>query len=81
MPDGQMHGRMHGMKSDSQHGGTTAQPKGDAGPSSLAFHGINAKMHATMDIAFTGDADVDFVKGMVPHHGGAIDMAKTVLVL
>ena len=54
-------------------------PKGDTGPSSLAFNGINMKMHSAMDIAFTGNADVDFVKGMIPHHQGAVDMAKTVL--
>ncbi len=36
-------------------------------------------MHEAMDITFTGDADADFVKGMIPHHQGAIDMAKTVL--
>ena len=74
-----MHGGMHGMKSGGQHGGMSAQPKGDAGPSSLAFHGINMKMHGAMDIAFTGNADVDFIKGMIPHHAGAVDMAKTVL--
>jgi len=34
------------------------------------------KMHSAMDITFTGKADVDFVKGMIPHHAGAIDMAK-----
>ena len=70
---------MHGMMSGGQHGGMSAQPKGDTGPSSLAFHGINAKMHSAMDILFTGNADVDFVKGMIPHHAGAVDMAKTVL--
>ena len=81
MGPGRMHGQM--MPGHSTHGTTpgshTTQPKGDAGPSSLAFHGINTKMHSAMDIAFTGNADVDFVKGMVPHHQGAIDMAKTVL--
>jgi uncharacterized protein (DUF305 family) len=83
MMHGGMHGMMsggqHGMTSGGQHGGMSAQPKGDAGPSSLAFHGINAKMHTAMDIAFTGNADVDFVKGMIPHHAGAVDMARTVL--
>ena len=52
------------------------QPKGDTGPSSQAFHAANMKMHSAMDITFTGKADVDFVKGMIPHHAGAIDMAK-----
>jgi uncharacterized protein (DUF305 family) len=33
-------------------------------------------MHAAMMVPLTGDADVDFVKGMIPHHQGAIDMAK-----
>lgn len=56
-----------------------AMPKGDNGPSSLAFQGVNAKMHEGMDIVFTGDADVDFVRGMIPHHQGAIDMAKVVI--
>ena len=32
-----------------------------------------------MDIAFTGNADIDFVRGMIPHHQGAVDMAKTVI--
>jgi uncharacterized protein (DUF305 family) len=68
-------GMMHGQRSGT-HG---AQAKGDQSPSSLAFQGINAKMHEAMNIAFSGNADVDFIKGMVPHHQGAIDMAKTVL--
>jgi len=91
MGPGMMRGGM--MQGGMQHGNTGSggtshgamsnpqgmQPKGDTGPSSLAFNGINMKMHSAMDIAFTGNADVDFVKGMIPHHQGAIDMAKTVL--
>lgn len=33
-------------------------------------------MHAT---ELTGDVDYDFVKGMIPHHQGAIDMATQLL--
>ena len=32
-----------------------------------------------MDIPYTGDADVDFVRGMIAHHQGAIDMATVVI--
>jgi len=67
---GMMHDRM-----DMQ----SMQIKGDSGPSSQAFHDANMKMHEAMDITYTGKADVDFVKGMIPHHAGAIDMAKVVL--
>lgn len=48
-------------------------------PSSKAFAEANAKMHKDMAVPLTGNADVDFVRGMIPHHQGAIDMAKIVL--
>jgi uncharacterized protein (DUF305 family) len=35
-----------------------------------------AVMMKSMNVPLTGKADVDFVKGMIPHHQGAIDMAK-----
>ena len=68
----EMHAKMMG-------GGMAMQPKGDTGPSSQAFNGIAAKTHQDMAITFTGNADVDFVKEMIPHHQGAVDMAKIVL--
>jgi hypothetical protein len=56
-----------------------AGPKGDQGPSSKAYDQANIDMHKGMDIRFTGDADVDFARGMIPHHQGAVEMAKIVL--
>jgi uncharacterized protein (DUF305 family) len=43
------------------------------------YTAANAKMHKDMDISYSGDPDVDFVRGMIPHHQGAIDMAKVAL--
>jgi len=51
----------------------------DTSESSKAFAEVNKKMHKDMTMEFTGNPDVDFVQGMIPHHQGAIDMAKVVL--
>ncbi len=51
---------------------------GDA-PSTAAYQKAMHTMHRQMDIDYTGNADADFVAGMIPHHQGAVDMAKTEL--
>jgi uncharacterized protein (DUF305 family) len=61
---------MPGMKPQS------AMPMSEA---SKAFSEANKKMHKDMAIAFSGNADADFAKGMIPHHQGAIDMSMIVM--
>jgi uncharacterized protein (DUF305 family) len=77
MPN-QMHGKMPADMKGHVHGrsGQAAAPSDAA---SLAFAAANARMHKDMAIKFTGNADTDFVRGMIPHHQGAVDVAEIVL--
>ena len=62
-----------------QHHGAPAAATSSDSASTKAYKEANTKMHKEMDIPYSGDADADFVRGMIPHHQGAIDMAKIVL--
>ncbi len=62
------------------HAGHDMSKKTTSGSASTeAFTEVAKKMHEDMSVDYTGDADVDFVRGMIPHHQGAIDMAKVQL--
>jgi uncharacterized protein (DUF305 family) len=52
---------------------------GAQSPATVGYEAAMKKMHKDMMIKYTGNADVDFVRGMIPHHQGAIDMAKVVI--
>jgi uncharacterized protein (DUF305 family) len=47
--------------------------------STKAFKEADMKMMQGMAVEYTGNADVDFRLKMIPHHQGAIEMAKVAL--
>src|SRR5258705_2492450 len=45
-----------------------------------AMQGVMVQMDASMCITPTGDADRDFARTMIPHHQGAVGMARLELL-
>jgi uncharacterized protein (DUF305 family) len=68
-------------QADSDKPAVTMQLAEDTGAQAdKGFMAAMAKMHEdSMGMTYTGDADIDFVKAMIPHHQGAIDMAEVEL--
>lgn len=60
------------------HDGTAQSAVPDT-PATAAFRDATARMHREMDIRFTNDVDVDFVRLMIPHHRSAVAIARVLL--
>ena len=55
------------------------QGHGTMGGSDQAYMDAHQKMTGDMQVKPTGDSDRDFAAMMIPHHQGAIDMARIAL--
>ena len=67
-----------------QHGGHGTAGQGQAGHGggfSADMHAAMTKMSRDMETApMTGDPDKDFLAMMIPHHEGAVEMARLALI-
>jgi uncharacterized protein (DUF305 family) len=67
----------HGSMSGMEMGSTKPDPKDNA--STKEFKAADMAMMKDMDVPYTGNPDVDFRTHMIPHHKGAVAMAKVAL--
>ena len=54
-------------------------PAAGEAPSTAGYRAAMETMDRDMNMSYSGNPDRDFVVGMIPHHQGAIDMAKVEL--
>jgi len=72
MPTGQMDPAMQTMMQ-------SMMPAANDPASTKEFKAADMQMMHSMNVPYTGDPDVDFRVKMIPHHQGAIDMARVAL--
>ena len=72
MQSGSMNGDMQKMMAD-------MMPKPDDAASTKDFKAADMSMMHNMAVPYTGNPDVDFRTHMIPHHQGAVEMAKVAL--
>jgi uncharacterized protein (DUF305 family) len=70
---------LSGAQADDMSGMKMGTAKPDTSASDKAYVASMRKMMKDMHVPPTGDADADFVNMMLPHHVGAVDMAKVEL--
>jgi uncharacterized protein (DUF305 family) len=59
------------------HAAVSGSPQGFAREMDAGMMAMMNKMHAP---GYTGNPDVDFLAMMIPHHEGAVEMARLVLI-
>jgi hypothetical protein len=76
-------GNAMGAGAGHNHGSTAPLCRLASQPAEPDFYSemaeVNARMHQAMEVAPSDDVERDFLRMMIPHHQGAIDMARVLL--
>ena len=69
----------HAHRGEFTQGGAQSGQRRTSTPATAEFQAAHERMMRNMDLPYTGDPDVDFRIQMIPHHQGAIDMARVAM--